>query len=186
MTSPRNATALTLLAAVILLSGCVTNIHSAIERDEMDRLQRAVEQGQLDSRDWRDRTPLMLAAQRENLEMVRYLVNQGADINAATRTGGFTALRFACSNGNYEMAQFLINNGADVTQTNEFGWTPLHTAAKYGHPQLVKLLLSNGAQIDAETESGVTPARTAGQNGYVDITVYLLLRERDEQGAIFE
>jgi ankyrin repeat protein len=81
--------------------------------------------------------------------------------------------------GNVELTEFLIEHGADVNQENEFGWTPLHSAAKYGQDRIVAMLLEAGADLNAKTESGRTPARVASERGYIDITVYLLLEQRE-------
>ncbi|MCL2720281.1 MAG: ankyrin repeat domain-containing protein [Treponema sp.] len=65
------------------------------------------------SRDYSDgMTALLHASRYDNLELVRLLVDRGADINARNRDGN-TALSLAQINGNYHITDFLLNRGAN-------------------------------------------------------------------------
>lgn len=168
---------------MLTLSSCVSQIHSGVNRSEPDRIRSAIEQeeGALEERNVQEETPLISAARQEKWEIVRLLVEEGADINAETEQGGLTALRYAIMAGNYEMTTYLIENGADVSQENEHGWTPLHTAARYGHMEILNFLIQEGADINARTDKGVTPTRAASDAGYTDIVVRLTLLQQERQ-----
>lgn len=58
-------------------------------------------------------TPLMEAAQEGHLELLRYLISQGANVNAKTATGD-TALTYACENGHSDVAELLLQANADL------------------------------------------------------------------------
>ena len=58
-------------------------------------------------------TSLILAAESGHCEMVRLLIESGADVNAA-RSDGYTALMCAAQNGHNECAKLLIDAGASV------------------------------------------------------------------------
>lgn len=58
-------------------------------------------------------TPLMEAAQEGHLDLVRYLLESGADVHAQTQTGD-TALTYACENGHTDVADLLLQFGADM------------------------------------------------------------------------
>jgi ankyrin repeat domain-containing protein 17 len=58
-------------------------------------------------------TPLMEASQEGHLELVRYLLTQGADVNATTTTGD-SALTYACENGHTDVAELLLQYRADL------------------------------------------------------------------------
>ncbi len=77
------------------------------------------------------------------LEIVEWLVERGADVNAPNTYG--TPLYEHAGMRNYEICKFLIEHGADVEATNYEGQTPLFAAADMGSAAVVKLLLDNGA-----------------------------------------
>lgn len=52
-------------------------------------------------------TPLMEASQEGHLELVRFLLEYGANVNAVTQTND-TALTYACENGHTDVAELLI------------------------------------------------------------------------------
>lgn len=56
-------------------------------------------------------TPLMEAAQEGHLELVRYLLEAGANVHAHTQTAD-TALTYACENGHTDVADLLLQYGA--------------------------------------------------------------------------
>ena len=89
---------------------------------------------------WMDNTPLHIAAGCGNTEMVTYLVENGAEVNAE-RSGVY--LTPLCWATNYEIAQYLLLHGATMNDRE------LYCATQTNKPELVDLLLTNGAAIDA-------------------------------------
>lgn len=67
-------------------------------------------------------TPLMRAAAIGHLEVVRQLLQEGADVNFRGPRGS-TALMFAAGGGHLEIVQVLVENGADVLLKEDGGWT---------------------------------------------------------------
>ena len=66
---------------------------------------------------------LTSACDQDNLPFVKFLVNNGADVNQAT-TNGWTAAHAAAKKGNVKTVQFLLEKGADVSlkaSHREFG-----------------------------------------------------------------
>ena len=88
-------------------------------------------------------TPLMCAASTGKLEMVRYLLDHGAQVNA--RTGSATALIWGASSGNVPTDRLLLARGADAGIQTEAGTTALSSAREHQHLQVVKLLQEYGA-----------------------------------------
>ena len=74
-----------------------------------------------------------------NLEMVRFLVEQGADVNATAYI--FAPLENAAARGHLEIAEFLLEQGADVDLRGGDGNPPLRWAVERGHTDVVGLLL---------------------------------------------
>ena len=98
------------------------------------------------------------AAERGDLEAVRRLLREGADVNAA-QGDGMTALHWAAERGDGEMGEVLIYAGARVDAGTRIGhYTPLHLAARSAHAAMVELLLRAGSDADARTtNSGSSP-----------------------------
>ena len=74
-------------------------------------------------------TPLGSAAAAGMTDVVRALLDAGADANARGRDGGFTALHAAAQGGNVALAQLLLERGADPAARTDEGKTPLDLAA---------------------------------------------------------
>ena len=75
--------------------------------------------------DGRESTPLHFAAGYNHPEVVKLLLENGADIEAKDK-GGLVPLHNACSYGHYEVAELLIKYGADVNAVDLFNFSPLH------------------------------------------------------------
>lgn len=115
-------------------------------------------------------TLLHHAAQGNQPEIIGYLVEQGADVNAyATKLLG-TPLHYAAQGGiSYEAAKVLIELGADINARPEitlktpiggsgdegipamYGESVLEAAARFGDYRLVELLIKKGAKVQAES-----------------------------------
>ena len=79
------------------------------------------------------------AAAAQEREIVRMLLDNGADPNAQQERG-FTALHAAAQHGDRELAELLLERGADPTLGKDDGETPADTAAAAGHDELAELL----------------------------------------------
>ena len=61
-------------------------------------------------------TPLLMAAAKDQMEVLQYLVNKGANINYTHPVTRFNALHHAAFNGDKEMVKYLIDNGINTQQ----------------------------------------------------------------------
>lgn len=86
---------------------------------------------------------LHFAAAHGNVEIARFLLRNGADINLKD-TNGETPLHHAVGDGRTEMVELLIALGADVNASDKEGKTPIKGANESG--QLRKMLLAAGAK----------------------------------------
>jgi ankyrin repeat protein len=114
-------------------------------------------------------TPLFLAAEVSNLDVIKALVEAGADPLIGNERGT-TPLMMTAGAGTdvqrersdeeramaLETAEFLAERGADVNAAGQYGWTALHSAAYQGINPLIEYLVSKGAKIDQKDEFGQT------------------------------
>jgi ankyrin repeat protein len=108
-----------------------------------------------------------------NLEMTRFLVEQGADVNAVAYV--LAPLENAAARGYLEIAELLLEHGADVDLRGNDGSPPLRWAVERGHADVVDLLLEHGAALDFTDEHyGRGLLHIAALNGHVDIVESLV------------
>jgi ankyrin repeat protein len=114
-------------------------------------------------------TPIFLAAEVNNLDVIKVLVEAGADPLLASDRGT-TQLIMAAGGGTdvqrerapeerataLETVKFLVERGADVNAAGQYGWTALHAAAYQGLNDVIAYLVSKGAMIDQKDEFGQT------------------------------
>ena len=118
--------------------------------------------------------PVADAAMRGDVDAVKALIKQGADVNAA-QGDGMTALHWAAEKGDAALAQVLVTAGASVAATTRHGaHTALHVAATNGRGPVIKTLLAAGANVNVATTTGVTPLHQAAGSGSVESVEALL------------
>lgn len=115
------------------------------------------------------------AAMAGDSELVRSLLRQAADVNAA-QSDGMTALHWAAENDAAELAEMLIYAGANLEAGTRIGaYRPLHIASKAGHAGVVRVLLEGGSDVNAPTTAGgASPLHFAAATGDVEVVSVLL------------
>ena len=118
-----------------------------------------------------------------NLEIVKYLISKGADINATTNYG-VTALMMASLSGSLAVVKALVegkkafisifSKGADINAKDNKNRTALLDASITGHLEIVKYLISKGADINAKDNDGRTALADASANGHLEVVRYLI------------
>ena len=97
---------------------------------------------------------LFNAAQRGNLEEIRTLLEQGADINIRLGVDQWTPLMTASREGRLEAVELLLAEGADPNiRDARFNKNAYHWALQYGHRDIARLLLENGASRELKKPS---------------------------------
>jgi len=115
-------------------------------------------------------TPIVLAAEFNNIDAIKLLVEAGGDPTIPTAKGT-TALIMASGAGTdvqrarslderalaVETAKYLVAHGVDVNAVGQFGWTALHSASYQGLNDVIEFLVSKGAKLETKDELGQTP-----------------------------
>ncbi|XP_065053770.1 poly [ADP-ribose] polymerase tankyrase-1-like [Rhopilema esculentum] len=101
-------------------------------------------------------TPLFLATtsyvtEPKYVEVVRELLEDGADVNAANKAGDLP-IHNAAAYGNFETTGLLIDYGADLEAEGEAKMVPLGLAAMKKHHAIVNLILTNLLENDKVSE----------------------------------
>ena len=131
----------------------------------------------VESRNGKDESPLMLASLRGHLELARKLIERGADVNKT----GWAPLHYAATNGHLEVMELLLENHAYIDAESPNGTTPLMMAALYGTPAAVKLLLDAGADPTPRNQLGMTAIDFATKAGRRDAAELIAAARRRQQ-----
>jgi len=156
-------------------------------------------------------SPLMAAARAGRGDIVRALLEHGADANAKENVRGQTALMWAVSQRHPDVVHMLIEHGADVrarTRSNpqlvytgeasgagrsaadwtmatvdRGGSTPLMFAARQGDIESAKLLLAGGASPNETGPDGMSVLVLASYSGHPDFAAFLLNKDANPNAA---
>ena len=162
-TTTGNAAALELLLA----RGADVNARSGDRRTALmlapspAEVRRLWEAGaELEAADTAGSTPLITAARRGESEVVRALLEIGADVGATTDRGA-SALHIAAEQPSWrpvpELIDLLVEAGAEIDEETDEGLTPLHSAAAVRSDQAIERLVAFGADVSARDRHGRTP-----------------------------
>ncbi len=118
------------------------------------------------------------AAKAQDVQAVRALLQQRADVNA-TQGDGATALHWAAHWDDRTTAEILLRAGANANAADDEGVTPLSLACLNASPLMVELLLKAGANPNLAQLNGETPLMTAAHTGNLEVLKLLLARGAD-------
>jgi len=118
-------------------------------------------------------TLLILASANGNLEVVNYLLNQGANVLAKTDQG-VSSFSLAAEKGHLEIVKALYRkNSSILEQKDKKGRTALIWAAMKGHLDVVKFLVSKNADTNVRSNEGENPLLVASTNNHDDVVTFL-------------
>jgi uncharacterized protein len=149
-------------------------------------------------------TPMMIAAQTGNVEVMKLLLAHGGNANAKEPGRGQTALMWAVAERHPDVAKVLVENGADVRArtvpvkpagggrggfgmggggNGANGFTPLLFATRVGDLASVKLLVGAGADVNDAAADGLSAVTLATLRAHVDLAKFLLEKGADPNAA---
>ena len=120
-------------------------------------------------------SPLIDAVKRQDVQAVRALLKEKANVNA-TEADGFTALHWAAQRDDVQLIDTLLAAGANAKASTRYNITPLYLAAVNGNAGIMERLLNAGADANGTAEEGQTMLMTAALSGKADAVRLLLTR----------
>ncbi len=147
--------------------------------------------------DYRPKTLLHVAAEADRVEVIRWLIDQYADVDATADGGSFfamTPLAAAAAAGKIRAAAALLDAGARIEAPTEeskgnrsvahSGYTPLLAAITENQKEMARFLLDRGADIEAQACQCATPLCEAARQGNKDLCELLLTRGAKLSGRL--
>jgi uncharacterized protein len=145
----------------------------AVENENMDAVHVFLSCGiDLEVKDERGWTPLMIAAANGKEKLTELLIHSGARLMAKD-VNGFTPLHWAAFKGMSNIVTLLISKEVDIDAQSKFKWTPLMQACTRGHLEVCSILVAAGANMDLANSEGSTALQIASSKGFHGIVELL-------------
>nr|XP_020446551.1 kinase D-interacting substrate of 220 kDa isoform X2 [Monopterus albus] len=158
-----------------MTSLAVQSLFSYVEEENLAAIKTHLDKFRdVDSRSDNGQTPLMVAAEQGNLDIVQELIRRGANVNLDD-IDCWTALISAAKEGHIEVVRELLENNANLEHRDMGGWNSLMWAAYKGRTDVAQLLLEKGANPNITGQYSVYPIIWAAGRGHAEI-VHLLLQ----------
>lgn len=132
-------------------------------------------------------TFLFRACESANLDIVKFLVEHGTDVNKDDGNGR-TPLSYAVYRGYENIVKYLVEHGTDINKTDKQKATALCWASYYGHEGIVKYLVEHGADVNTIDYKGNAALTLASEKGLKEIVQYLVehgadINKKNKKGA---
>jgi 7,8-dihydropterin-6-yl-methyl-4-(beta-D-ribofuranosyl)aminobenzene 5'-phosphate synthase len=165
---------------LVLVLGLTTStlageIHEAAAQGQLQTVQQLLESNPELATELSERgfTALHLATNGGHIDVMKLLLDTGAEINAGDRDGD-APVHWAAYAGQDEALQLLLQRKVDRKARNRRGWTALMWTAARGHTSTAELLISAGLAVNTSDSQGSTPLHEAAGNGHTDVVKLLL------------
>ena len=130
------------------------NFYELIEAKDLDALKAVFNECELNAYDRRSFNKPTLSFYDVPLELMNWLIAQGADINVKDEYDR-TPLHYHAQVNDVERVTLLLEKGADIEAIAEYDETPLHAAGYY--PEVTALLIAKGANVKAKDDMKHNP-----------------------------
>lgn len=108
--------------------------------------------------------PISFAVKGNSFKILRFLVNNGADVNAASSESLRVALHVAAEYGREDAGQLLLSRYAQINLQDITGKVPLHLASFHCQVAMVELLIKHDADIYIRDAGGRIPLDVVGDD----------------------
>lgn len=144
----------------------------AVENNNLKRAQKAIDQGADVNARSTTSTILLRAVKLNELEMVKLLLDNHADINQVRPIDLFSGLMIAAKRNNAEMARLLISRGINVELYTVSSRNALHIAALNNSVEVAKVLVKE-TNIDVNAREGLCALAVAARQDHREIVSLL-------------
>jgi len=120
--------------------GKTTLLNYAVREQNMKAVQLLIDRGADVNLSSKGKTPLINAVIKNDMRILHYLLNSGADMDATVNKGN-TALILASKTGRLDCVRMLVEHGADVEYNNTKGLTALDYANMANYPEVAEYLV---------------------------------------------
>ena len=137
----------------------MTALMKAVQANDAAAVKKLIAQGaNVNELDASGDAPLVMAAYQGRTEIVKLLLEAGADVAAVDPGMKATALHAAAYAGRTEAARLLIEYHIDIDKQGPFnGYTALHDAIWQNNVEVAEVLIQAGANLTLKAHSGETP-----------------------------
>ena len=135
----------------------------------------------VNAKDALGRTPLGIAAEKGHAEVVKFLIENGAEVNITDSSDNTPLIFIIHKTGNLEITERLLERGAIVNAQNRTGETALMYAAWRGHSEIVRLLLAYHADVTLKNKQGDTALTLAESKKHLEIVQMLQTAMKSRQ-----
>ncbi|MCD4731646.1 MAG: ankyrin repeat domain-containing protein [Bacteroidales bacterium] len=174
---------------LVIITACAPqmSIHKASELGNIRAVNWWIKKdiNNINKKDKYNNLPLHNAIRRGHFELVKILIDKGADIESKDSIGN-TGLNLALNLKRLKIANYLLKNGAKINNPNVMGLSSLHFAAENGFNDLVTRFLDKGQDVNLKSKDGWTPLHLASGNilkNHLD-TIKILLKRGAHINAI--
>ncbi|MBK9248079.1 MAG: ankyrin repeat domain-containing protein [Ignavibacteria bacterium] len=136
----------------------VDNLSYDIRDGTNEKVKKLLSEVGIDALDSYQRTSFIWAAFFNNIDLLHWLIDSGANINHQDRNG-FSALHFIGQEQHFESAEIVIKQNANLELKDSYGNTPLMNAIfnSKSNYDIVHLFIESGANLDSVNNHGMTP-----------------------------
>lgn len=141
--------------------GSYTPFLTAVKYGHFAVVQRLIDRANVNHINDAGDSALHLAAEYGYEDIIRLLLENGADANYQDKSGATPMFRAAAYGREKALLLLLKNNTQYMDRQNAFGDTALHMATKFARIATVKILLANHANMDMLNQDDETPIHLA-------------------------
>jgi ankyrin repeat protein len=161
----------------------MTALMDAVNRNDVAAVKKLIAQGvNVSELNANQDAPLVMAAYKGYSEIVKLLLEAGADVTAVDPGMKATALHAAAYAGRTEAARLLVQYKIDIDKQGPFnGYTALHDAIWQNNVETAKVLIDAGANLNLKSHSGQTPLDFAKAKNAAQIVTMIEQRLAEDQ-----